>query len=187
MLTRNIGSVNGARGSLRTKLLRGLFDPVDFFLKKTCQCKEKAVFAYLQGISKTGIWPLQTHHQKSIQEISSSHGFVHFKCEIPEGTCTSCRMEIDPGAVENLRVKIVRDFHGLCLDCMDLSRPKMCNVDEDYWLHDAKRCWDSTCRIVHGQPTWYFSFMGRKADMKAHQLKMKVRRRLLSEREPFWM
>ncbi|KAH9216442.1 hypothetical protein DL95DRAFT_445422 [Leptodontidium sp. 2 PMI_412] len=50
-----IGSINGARGPLRSKLIRGFFDPVNAFLKSKCDCKEKAFFAYNMGISKTGI------------------------------------------------------------------------------------------------------------------------------------
>jgi len=56
---------------------------------------------------------------------------------------------------------------------MDKSKPKTGDIDQDYWDHDKERNWDYGCRIRHGQPTWYFSFMGRKADMKAHQQKMK--------------
>jgi hypothetical protein len=50
-----IGSVNGARGSLRSKLLRGLFEPVSGFLGQIRDCKEESLFAYNMGLSKTGI------------------------------------------------------------------------------------------------------------------------------------
>jgi hypothetical protein len=39
------------------------------------------------------------------------------------------------------------------------------NEDSDYWTHADPRVYDAHCRIKHGQPTWYFSFMGRKERM----------------------
>ena len=47
------------------------------------------------------------------------------------------------------------------------------DVDEEYWEHDISKEWDAGCSIRHGQPTWYFSFVGRKTEMKAHQLRKK--------------
>jgi hypothetical protein len=43
------------------------------------------------------------------------------------------------------------------------------DVDADYWEHDMEKEWDSGCEISHSQPTWYFSFMGRKTDMAKHK------------------
>ena len=49
---------------------------------------------------------------------------------------------------------------------MDASKPKLSSEDEDYWKHTKLDIpWDAGCRISHDQPTWYFSFMGRKAKM----------------------
>ena len=49
---------------------------------------------------------------------------------------------------------------------MDASKPKLGSDDEDYWKHAKLDVpWDSGCRISHDQPTWYFSFLGRKAKM----------------------
>ena len=176
MLTIDIGSLNGARGSLRSKLIRGLFDPVDKFLNNSCSCKEKSLYAYCKGLSKTGIWPLHSHHQKSVQQILDSPGFIKFDCKIPEGACSTCIIKIRSAAIEETRVKIETDFGGLCLDCMNKTNPKTGDVDSDYWRHNERRDWSADCRISHRQPTWYFSFMGRKADMKAHQLKLKQMR-----------
>lgn len=85
----------------------------------------------------------------------------------------------DSGSVHTCRVcdfshmQVVRDacketrtyFDGLCLDCMDASKPKFGDADEDYWKHAENRNWDNGCRIRHLQPTWYFSFMGRRQKM----------------------
>jgi hypothetical protein len=49
---------------------------------------------------------------------------------------------------------------------MDASKPKLSSDDEDYWKHgDLGVAWDERCRIRHRQPTWYFSFLGRKSKM----------------------
>lgn len=47
-------------------------------------------------------------------------------------------------------------------DCMRASSIEA--EDEDYWRHAETGYYRSRgiCRVSHGQPTWYFSFMGRK-------------------------
>jgi hypothetical protein len=47
-----------------------------------------------------------------------------------------------------------------------MNASKLSSEDEDYWKHTKLDVpWDAGCRISHDQPTWYFSFMGRKAKM----------------------
>jgi hypothetical protein len=49
---------------------------------------------------------------------------------------------------------------------MDASKPKLSSDDEDYWKHtNLGVAWDEGCRIRHRQPSWYFSFLGRKSKM----------------------
>lgn len=49
---------------------------------------------------------------------------------------------------------------------MDASNPKLGDADEDYWKHSKLGVhWDQGCRIRHQQPTWYFSFLGRRMKM----------------------
>ena len=58
-------------------------------------------------------------------------------------------------------------YDGMCLDCMDRLKPKTGDGDDDYWQHNNFRDedgWFEGCRIKHKQPSWYFSFMGRKED-----------------------
>lgn len=57
------------------------------------------------------------------------------------------------------------------------------DIDEDYWRHDDKRQWDAGCRINHDQPTWYFSFMGRRSIMRKYMDNKKRQTRIL-ERIP---
>ena len=180
-LTFESGSVNGARGSLRSKMIRALFSPVSAFLRMTCKCKEKSLFAYNLGLSKTGIWPLQDHYKKSIRQVLDSPGFEDFHCVIPDNACFRCTSILQPDNITKIRHNLLCDFDGLCLDCAKMTKTR--NVDDDYWLHDAARKWDEDCRIRHGQPTWYFSFMGRKTDMKAHKLDMHEKR--CNYRSPF--
>ena len=46
---------------------------------------------------------------------------------------------------------------------MNSSKPKLGNADEDYWKHTKLAIhWDAGCRIRHQQPSWYFSFLGRR-------------------------
>jgi len=50
------------------------------------------------------------------------------------------------------------------LDCM--TKSKFGDHDADYWHHaDRHVAWDSECRVNHDQPSWYFSFMGRRGKM----------------------
>ena len=52
-------------------------------------------------------------------------------------------------------------FNGLCLDCMK----NHLNEDSEYWRKDARDSDDEndgSYRIFHGEPTWYFSFLGRQ-------------------------
>lgn len=67
--------------------------------------------------------------------------------------------------VEDARETTETYFDGLCLDCMDSTK----NVrpggdgDDDYWVYNQRRDrYDEGCRVKHGEPTWYFSFMGRR-------------------------
>ncbi|CAG5181843.1 uncharacterized protein ALTATR162_LOCUS9863 [Alternaria atra] len=54
-------------------------------------------------------------------------------------------------------------FNGMCLDCMDRSKPRGDNLDDEYAKHNQSvgGRWDTQCRIKHGQPTWYISWLGR--------------------------
>jgi hypothetical protein len=54
-------------------------------------------------------------------------------------------------------------FDGLCLDCMDRSKPKGKGLDDEYWRINtsAMNQWEKRCRVRHKQPTWYVSWLGR--------------------------
>lgn len=65
-----------------------------------------------------------------------------------------------------VRRQVDEYFDGLCLDCMDRSKAKAQTHDTGYWLYDDMQWgeWSRHCRSNHGQPTWYFSFLGRRED-----------------------
>ncbi|KAI7775553.1 hypothetical protein LA080_006702 [Diaporthe eres] len=64
-------------------------------------------------------------------------------------------------------VRVDDSFAGLCLDC--LIKTKFGCQDVDYWNHARKFQYDHGCRVSHGQPTWYYSYLGRPEDMKQYR------------------
>lgn len=155
-------------------MLRGLFNPISAFLGARCECKKDSLYAFMIGLSKTGIWPLHDAHKMSLLDILNSHGFENFECDVPENACNHCIQKISPQSVNMVRESLLTEFDGLCLDCMNLT--KTGDVNGDYWEHGYCRNYSTGCRIDHGEPTWYFSFMGRRQDMKKHQNELKQRR-----------
>ena len=82
------------------------------------------------------------------------------------------------GLVILARDKALEYFDGLCLDCMDHSNPKMDDdTDDVYWEHNKLRKWDLRCRTSHGEPTWYYSYMGRKETQNLKLRKEREERR----------
>lgn len=72
----------------------------------------------------------------------------------------------------SFRVQMNDSFAGLCLDC--ITKTKFGCEDEDYWNHCLDFEYDHGCTVTHGQPTWYFSYLGRPEDMKQYQKKKKA-------------
>jgi hypothetical protein len=54
-------------------------------------------------------------------------------------------------------------YDGLCLDCMNRSKPNGHYDDAEYLSQNEslKDRWDHRCRIKHEQATWYVSWLGR--------------------------
>ena len=110
----------------------------------------------------------------------------NFRAVQPQ-TCGSYECSFEFGEVVRKAVEKARSyFDGLCLgklhqlprarsnsvadgvivDCISLSHPKLADHDEDYWNHaNLGVAWDDGCRVRHKQPSWYFSFMGRRQKM----------------------
>lgn len=84
-----------------------------------------------------------------------------FKLEY-QPVCLRCR-SIDFVYVVQMTRQVTQSyFDGLCLDCMERSKPKGKGLDDEYWRINANvnNRWDSRCRVRHGQPTWYVSWLG---------------------------
>ena len=127
-----------------------------------CSCRQETEFEYVKALNGTGAWPFDPVWPKaSVEEILSR--LDRFSYQPPSSACRKCRQNYESivkDAVEMTRIH----FDGLCLDCMERSMPRDKDQDEEYLNDNAPTPddWSRRCRIRHGEPTWYFSYMGRK-------------------------
>ena len=92
-----------------------------------------------------------------------------FSFEAKKNACRLCRKDYKK-VVKDAQIKTKNYLDGLCLDCMDESNPVTENADTDYWNHNTLAASNFVrCRSKHNEPTWYFSFMGRREDMVRFQ------------------
>lgn len=171
---RVIQQLNAARGRLRAILHRDLFERIKAIVDcDSCACKALTVYHYEHELRRIGIWPLEeTAWKLSINTLLERLGRFdeeRMRKRIAEGLgekrlCRLCNQSW--GQVVKKAANVVRKyFDGLCLDCMDTSKSMtgLKEYHDDYWRHNEVRDrYDSLCRIRHGEPTWYFSFMGRR-------------------------
>ncbi|TVY51785.1 hypothetical protein LCER1_G006409 [Lachnellula cervina] len=174
---RVIQQLNAVRGSMRGKIIAGLFEPLNNFCPLKCDVHEKSIAAYLEGVKRTEIWPLQHQHHKSNKDVTDSAGFLNWKCSTPTGACYTCQKQLGGAHIRKTRVDLMNYWEGLCLDCMDISQPKTGDSDTDYWLHNGLKEWSKGCNLSHGRNTWYFSFMGRPEIMTKFQEEQLARRK----------
>ncbi|KAK4546193.1 hypothetical protein LTR36_002330 [Oleoguttula mirabilis] len=161
--------LNAAKGRLKTILHRNLYNPIDALLKRArCRCKANVLYAFEQGLANTGAWPLEAAFLSNSVErvLKMLEGFPGPQAFVPQ-TCGAQFCSFDfAHVVGNAKMECKRYFDGLCLDCMNASHPKLGDADEDYWAHSKLGVhWDQGCRIRHQQPSWYFSFLGRRQKM----------------------
>lgn len=127
--------MNHARGSLRTSIHRGLWFKIGSLLSCgpcDCECNSWASTAghYFAGLVNTSAYPLEkTFSRSSVAEILSR--LEPFTME-KHGSCSLCSTDWE-AQVADARIKTLQYFDGLCIDCMDRSRPKRGNGDVDYW------------------------------------------------------
>lgn len=170
---RVIQQLNAARGRLRNILHRDLFDATKNIMdSSSCKCKEYTVFYYLCELRRVDIWPMEEistresintmlewlndfDEEKMRSKISSSAFGSKALCY----RCNRSWKQIVDAAIK----KVKKYFAGLCLDCMGKSKRFRLDIDGHYWRHDESReRYDEGCRVRHGEPTHYFSFMGRR-------------------------
>lgn len=146
-------------------LHHGLFEINERLLKATCICRKETLFDYERHLLDIGIWPMEKAAAKNSIECLFQI-LDKFSYRAKDSACKSCREDYCIH-IKEVVSRVRSYFDGLCLDCLDRSKPRLGDRDNDYWLHndlDAED-WDRKCRITHGEPSWYFSFMGRKEDM----------------------
>lgn len=122
------------------------------------------MFDYEKTLYDLDVWPLEQVAQRNSVSVILGR-LQKFNYEAPESACLNCHYGYGKNVAE-ARARVASYFDGLCLDCMDRSKPKTGDTDKDYWQHNDLSEDDiiQGCRFVHKQPTWYFSFMGRKED-----------------------
>ena len=157
--------MNAAKGRLRVILHHGLFEVNEDLLRAMCTCRKETLFDYERHLMDLQVWPMEKMAAKhSINQLLRM--LDKFSYQAKDSACTNCKKDYCRHIKEDIS-RVRHYFDGLCLDCLDRSKPKLGDRDNDYWSHvdmDAED-WDRGCRINHGEPTWYFSFMGRKEDM----------------------
>lgn len=115
---RETEQLNAAKGRPKTILHRALYTPIDQLLKLArCNCKAQVLFAYEQGLTNTGAWPLESGLlSNSIERI------LHFLADFPlpgafiPQTCGARFCSFDfVEVVRNARMECKRYLDGLCL------------------------------------------------------------------------
>jgi hypothetical protein len=157
--------MNAAKGRLRTILHRELFRPIkDFYSYNSCSCRVLTEYKYHQALYRIKVWPLEDSWLSNSPNVVLNR-LDNFHLRLPSNDCNWCNQNYD-GLIQAAKRITQEYFDGLCLDCMEARKSKTKDQDTDYWKHNmlTKREWPSGCRIKHGEPTWYFSFMGRRTN-----------------------
>ena len=157
-----LGAMNAAKGSMRKDIVKALFSPLEKFCSAGCAVKAQSLESYIEGVKRTGVWPLETMPQNSIQKFLNSPGVLKWEAKVPEGACISCIKQLRGHHITKMPEEIKEYWVGLCLDCMDTSKPKTDCLTRD-WARDEQQefDWSEDCRIRHGRNTVYFSYMAR--------------------------
>ena len=153
--------INAAKGRLRTVIHSRLFEINEELLNADCACKAETLFGYEEALYVICVWPLERVAQRSkMTDILDRLHKLDYKAH--EKACQRyCQKDYNSRALQ-AEITTRNYFDGLCLDCMTNSKTQ--DYNEDYWCHDMldEDEFITGCRITHKQPTWYFSFMGRR-------------------------
>ncbi|RAH53017.1 hypothetical protein BO85DRAFT_492417 [Aspergillus piperis CBS 112811] len=176
-----ICQLNAARDRLRQTVHQTLSGRITLILQRSLSpCCERTVCTFLRELQKIQAWPFDNCFAKhGIDELLNR--LAHFDADrmhkyIDPATnsqfnCVMCNMDWKT-IVESTATRVAGYFDGLCLDCAlrtDENPPPGGQYDKkDYWdcleSHDR---YDRKCRIQHGEPSWYFSFMGEQRELQA--------------------
>jgi hypothetical protein len=158
------GPVNNARGGLKTTLHKSLYKKCGHLLRydtKSCTCWDATVGQYFYALTKIDVFPVEdVISYSSVQQIIDRLGDFKYT-HMP--ACMRCRQLDWESTVLKAKSNTEGYFNGLCLDCMDRSKPHGKTPDDEYWKHNGSvgGRWDTRCRINHNQSTWYVSWLGR--------------------------
>ena len=156
--------LNAARGRLRTIIFRPIYDAIKKVLRHREACCDKVACDYQRCLLATEAWPLEElGNQQPINVLLDR--LATFRYDISTPTCNICNKDYNDH-VKSVVSRVRASFDGLCLDCMNASMAKTGNSDKDYWKHAGLKQheWVEGCRVEHKEPTWYFSFMGRREE-----------------------
>jgi hypothetical protein len=165
--------MNLARGRLKSVLHSGIWRPVGELLKlgkrsASCIHWTESAGMYFSALVEAEVYPLEdVWPRNSVAEVL---GLLPSILAPATGKCNVCRVDWLP-YIKKAKKMTEEYFDGLCLDCMDASYlPKDQDPDDEYWKKNGAKYasdsdesslrWDRNCRIRHGQPTWYASWMG---------------------------
>ena len=128
-----------------------------------CQCGkwDSVCGQYFAELVRIEVYPLEVLFSKTSINVILSR-MKSFDMETVGNKCGFCNVPWD-SQVERARSMTSNNFDGVCMDCMNVSRPNGRNPDDEYWLKlgNTNGRWDKKCRVVHGQQTWYVSWCGR--------------------------
>ncbi|KAL3459539.1 hypothetical protein BJX64DRAFT_301271 [Aspergillus heterothallicus] len=143
---RIIQQLDAARGRLRNVLHNSLFDQAATLLSDDgCNCRFATFYNYFKELKRIEVWPL---------ENTMKHASINM--------LLYRLTEFDPAAV---RAKHLPPC-ATCDKNWDMVVWHATNDGRDpeheYWFSHTIKQWGRFCRISHGNPTWYFSYMGRR-------------------------
>ncbi|KAF2441643.1 hypothetical protein P171DRAFT_456641 [Karstenula rhodostoma CBS 690.94] len=159
-----IGPMNHARGGLKSTIHKHMWKKANNLLRfetSRCSCWDATIGQYLAALVKIDAFTIEDALQRSsFQEILDRMKEFTFDYN---PACRRCRSIDWVYVVQMTRQAAQGYFDGLCLDCMDRSKPKGKDLDDEYWRINSsvKNRWDSRCRVPHKQATWYVSWLGR--------------------------
>ncbi|KAI0976059.1 hypothetical protein F4678DRAFT_456385 [Xylaria arbuscula] len=180
---RVLAQLSAARASQRTRLEKWL-PTVSAPCSGHKECLDVMDFSHKRSLLNTGIKSLFSlaDRKRALDDLLDDLSDYEFTLAIlgPGGdpdwstklcnNCVSCFRNTADDLTEGVceaSSRARRNFDGLCLDCM--HKFKMGDDHSDYFAHDKPGNHDRNCRVRHKQPTWYFSYMGRKELMLKHQ------------------
>jgi hypothetical protein len=151
-------------GGLKTSLHKDLYKKCGHLFrygKDVCTCWDSTVGRYFHALTKIDVFPVEdVISYSSIQQIIERLGTFKYT---HEPVCNRRRSIDWESIVRAAKSHTENYFDGMCLECMDRSKPQSENLDDENWKHntDVNGRWDTRCRIKHNQSTWYVFWLGR--------------------------